>query len=110
MSFQFHYAPPPEEMVRSGQIATYALYTAMLAIPKVWLGTLISGLGSGLLAFHVLSHAQGELALLSMLIDLPSAVAIGALAGGLASFISQTIWRQLVKHVRPTISLEKRGR
>lgn len=97
MSFQFHYTPPPEEVVRNGQMATYALYTAMLAVPKVWLGALISGLGSAIITFQVVGHAKGEGAIFSMLLEPPTWAVIGAFVGGLASFIGRSVLRFYLK-------------
>ncbi|RYX86808.1 hypothetical protein EON83_01100 [bacterium] len=103
----FNYTPPPEEISRNGQMAQYALYAAMLLIPKVRVGALIAGLGSAIIAYQVASHAKGDLGGLSALINPPVAAVFGALIGGLASFISKTVLRFLLKAFKSPATHDK---
>jgi len=87
----FNYTPPPAEVIRNGETASYALYAFLAFVPNVKLGALIGGIGSGIIAWKVASYAGGDLGGLSQLTNPPIHAVMGALIGAFISFVSKSV-------------------
>ena len=104
----FNYTPPPDEVIRNGQIASYVLYASLVFVPNVKIGAAIGGLGSAIIAWKVASYAGGDMGGLSQIINPPIQFVVGALIGAFISFISKSIFQLFRKRgMAEDISVEQ---
>jgi hypothetical protein len=94
----FSYTPPSPEVLQAVKFATYALYAAMIFVPRVWLGATIGSVGSVFLSFF--TYGSGELVILEVLVLTPYHLIVGFFFGGLSSLVGFVVRRYFVEFLR----------
>src|SRR5262245_56780745 len=91
----FNYTPPPDAVIRIGNITIAVLLASLVLVRNVNLGALIGGLGVAGIVCWVESHAGGDSGSLTMITRPPVDGFVGALVGAFISHVSRFVWQAL---------------